>query len=87
MQMLSVILRHVHVTILETNTLANEWNFEAIVYVTMLSELNFCLYTKNWFPTRIGAILPTPVSPTPILPTYYCSVPFRLLKQNVTKTM
>ena len=47
MQMLSVILRHVHVTILETNTLANEWNFEAIVYVTMLSELNFCLYTKK----------------------------------------
>ena len=30
----------------------------------------------------IGAI-----SPTPISPTYYHSVPFRLLMQNVIKTM
>ena len=36
---------------------------------------------------RIGAISPTLVSPTPISPTYYHSVPFRLLMQNVTKTL
>ena len=32
--------------------------------------------------TRTGAI-----SPTPISPTYYRTVPFRLLKQNATKTV
>ena len=37
--------------------------------------------------TWVSAILPTPVSPTHISPTHYHSVPFRLLKQNVTKTV
>ena len=36
---------------------------------------------------RVSAFLPTPFSPTPISLTYNCSVPFRLLMQNVTQTM
>ena len=37
--------------------------------------------------TKIGvsAISPTPISPTTISRTYYRSVPFRLLMQNVYK--
>ena len=39
-------------------------------------------YWDRWLRCRIGAILPIPVSPT-----YYHSMPFCLLMQNVTKTM
>ena len=47
----------------------------------------FVLFTLFHVDRRVSAISPTPISPTPILPTYYRLVPFRLLMQNVTKTM